>query len=188
MDHHVPGPIVRGLRVRGIDVLTAFEARMHRIPDEEPLARATELGRVLVTQDEVPRGAKPGWFFLAKFFPEHNRGVFFWRIFSRSKTGAFFSGEVFRGAKPGWFFTARCFQLELSLPCPGLTEEHLGGLVVQVQGMPSSRRLDLWSDRPSTTINPLVCSHPTLDRRTPALPSANSSPISQCVRDLAVFP
>jgi hypothetical protein len=52
MDQHVPGPIVRGLRVRGIDAVTAFEERVDRLPDDELLARATELGRVLVTQDD----------------------------------------------------------------------------------------------------------------------------------------
>jgi len=61
MDHHVPGTIVRGLRVRGIDVLTAFEDQVHRLPDDQLLARATELGRVLVTQDDDLLGIAHRW-------------------------------------------------------------------------------------------------------------------------------
>ena len=52
MDQHVSGPIVRGLRVRGVDVLTAFEDHAHELPDDELLQRATEQGRVLVSQDD----------------------------------------------------------------------------------------------------------------------------------------
>jgi hypothetical protein len=51
MDHHVPDPITSGLRRLGIDVLTAFEDRSHRLPDPTLLDRATALGRVLVSMD-----------------------------------------------------------------------------------------------------------------------------------------
>ncbi len=52
MDQHVPAAISRGLRLRGIDVLTAYEDSADRLPDEELLQRATSTGRILVTQDD----------------------------------------------------------------------------------------------------------------------------------------
>jgi hypothetical protein len=52
MDHHVPGAITRGLRARGLDVLTAAEDGARQVPDVQLLDRATTLGRVLVTQDD----------------------------------------------------------------------------------------------------------------------------------------
>ena len=51
MDHHVDGRITKGLRRRGIDVLTALEDNAHQLPDALLLDRATELRRVLVSQD-----------------------------------------------------------------------------------------------------------------------------------------
>lgn len=51
MDHHVPRAITEGLRLRGVDVLTAQEDGAERLPDGELLDRATELGRVLFSQD-----------------------------------------------------------------------------------------------------------------------------------------
>ncbi len=52
MDHHVPRAITMGLRLRKVDVVTAFEDQSHDIPDTDLLDRATELGRVLFTQDD----------------------------------------------------------------------------------------------------------------------------------------
>jgi len=52
MDHHVPRAITTGLRLRQIDVLTAYEDQKHAISDAELLNRATNLGRVLFTQDD----------------------------------------------------------------------------------------------------------------------------------------
>ena len=52
MDHHVRSAVTKGLRRRGIDVLTAFEDAHADAPDEELLARATQLGRVVFTQDD----------------------------------------------------------------------------------------------------------------------------------------
>jgi hypothetical protein len=49
---HVPRPITRGLRRRGVDVLTAQEDRTARWVDPVLLDRASELGRVLFSQDE----------------------------------------------------------------------------------------------------------------------------------------
>lgn len=52
MDVHVPRSITVGLRLQGVDVLTAQEDGAARLPDPELLDRATELGRVLFTQDD----------------------------------------------------------------------------------------------------------------------------------------
>ena len=51
-DEHVARAVVRGLRQRGVDVLTVPEAGMLGASDEEHLARAQAEGRVLFTQDE----------------------------------------------------------------------------------------------------------------------------------------
>ena len=51
MDVHVPGPITQQLRRRGIDVLTAHDDAHDQFDDEDVLLRATELGRVVFTQD-----------------------------------------------------------------------------------------------------------------------------------------
>jgi hypothetical protein len=51
MDVHVPSSASEGLRRKRIDVRTAQEDSAGRMPDEEMLARATALGRVLLTQD-----------------------------------------------------------------------------------------------------------------------------------------
>lgn len=52
MDHHVPSAITRGLRRRGIDVLTADEDQTAQWDDERLLRRATELDRIMFTQDD----------------------------------------------------------------------------------------------------------------------------------------
>ncbi|MCO6452918.1 MAG: DUF5615 family PIN-like protein [Caldilineales bacterium] len=52
MDEHVPRAIMNGLRLRGIDVLTAQEDGMAGQPDAALLDRATELRRVIFTQDD----------------------------------------------------------------------------------------------------------------------------------------
>lgn len=52
MDVHVPRAITTALRLRKIDVLTAQEDGMAELDDERLLRRATELGRILVSQDK----------------------------------------------------------------------------------------------------------------------------------------
>lgn len=52
MDHHVPRAISMGLRLRHVDVLTAYEDRAHELADPALLDRATNLGRVLFTMDD----------------------------------------------------------------------------------------------------------------------------------------
>jgi hypothetical protein len=49
MDQHVPGAITIGLRLRGADVITAFEDVASTMDDSQLLSRAAELGRVLFT-------------------------------------------------------------------------------------------------------------------------------------------
>ncbi|MFO0950675.1 MAG: DUF5615 family PIN-like protein [Isosphaeraceae bacterium] len=51
LDEHVPRAIAEGLRLRGIDVLTVQEDGLRGYPDPAVLDRATELGRVVFTQD-----------------------------------------------------------------------------------------------------------------------------------------
>lgn len=51
MDQHVPRAITTGLRLRGVDVLTAQEDGASLFSDPELLDRAAVLGRVLFTQD-----------------------------------------------------------------------------------------------------------------------------------------
>jgi hypothetical protein len=51
-DVHVPRGVIEGLRLRGIDILTAQEDGAAELLDPELLTRATERGRVLFTQDE----------------------------------------------------------------------------------------------------------------------------------------
>ena len=52
MDVHVPLPITRGLRRRGVDVLTAQQDGTTRLPDPALLDRAAALSRILFSQDE----------------------------------------------------------------------------------------------------------------------------------------
>lgn len=52
MDQHVPRAITVGLRLRDIDVLTAFEDAASMFGDADLLERATALGRVLFSQDD----------------------------------------------------------------------------------------------------------------------------------------
>lgn len=51
MDVHVPFAITAQLRLRGVDVVTAQEDRAREFSDSDLLDRASELGRILVTQD-----------------------------------------------------------------------------------------------------------------------------------------
>ena len=52
MDEHVAKGVIRGLRQRGVDVLTVPETGLLGATDEEHLERARAEGRVRVTQDE----------------------------------------------------------------------------------------------------------------------------------------
>jgi predicted nuclease of predicted toxin-antitoxin system len=52
MDQHVPRAITTGLRLRGVDVLTAYEDNRSDLADPALLDRANELQRVLFTRDD----------------------------------------------------------------------------------------------------------------------------------------
>ena len=52
MDVHIPLAVTEGLRRRGLDVLTSQVDGTDRAADDDLLVRATELGRLLITQDE----------------------------------------------------------------------------------------------------------------------------------------
>lgn len=52
MDHHVPRAITLGLRLRAVDVLTAYEDGTSELEDPDLLDRAGVLGRVLFTRDD----------------------------------------------------------------------------------------------------------------------------------------
>jgi hypothetical protein len=52
MDAHIRRAVTPALRLRSIDVLTAQEDGAAELGDDRLLQRATELGRVLVSQDE----------------------------------------------------------------------------------------------------------------------------------------
>jgi len=51
-DEHVHRAVIRGLRQRGVDVLTVSEAGLLGAPDAEHLHRAQQEGRVIFTQDD----------------------------------------------------------------------------------------------------------------------------------------
>lgn len=52
MNQHVPRAITVGLRLRGVDVITAYEDGASDMDDPRLLDRAGELERVLFTQDD----------------------------------------------------------------------------------------------------------------------------------------
>ena len=52
MDEQVPGAITRGLRRRGVDVLTAQDDGHDATDDDLILDRAATLGRVIFTRDQ----------------------------------------------------------------------------------------------------------------------------------------
>ena len=52
MDMHIRRAVTSALRLRSVDVLTAQEDGAAELDDDLLLQRATDLGRVLVSQDE----------------------------------------------------------------------------------------------------------------------------------------
>src|ERR1035438_6833987 len=51
MDVHIPRAITEGLRLRGVDVLTAQKDGSGEVSDSDLLTRASSLGRVLFSMD-----------------------------------------------------------------------------------------------------------------------------------------
>jgi predicted nuclease of predicted toxin-antitoxin system len=79
MDQHIPRAITVGLRLRGIDVITAFEDNASEMNDSELLNRASELGRVLFSQDndllaEASKRQKNGTLFQGVIYA-HQLGI-----------------------------------------------------------------------------------------------------------------
>ena len=52
MDHNVSSKISKGLRDKGIDVITAFEDNANKMEDKDLLDRSGELDRVICTHDD----------------------------------------------------------------------------------------------------------------------------------------
>lgn len=51
-DEHIATAVVRGLRQRGVDVITVVDAQARGATDENLLRDAREQGRVMLTQDD----------------------------------------------------------------------------------------------------------------------------------------
>jgi len=73
-DADIQGPVIKALRGAGWDVLRAIEAFKERTVDPVHFARAAELGRVLVTNDEGQRQRARDWFLDGRAFP----GLVWW--------------------------------------------------------------------------------------------------------------
>ena len=77
-DHNARGAVVAGLRLREVDVLTAYEDGTHEIDDPALLDRASNLGRVLFTHDddlitEAVRRQKAGQRFAGVIYAHQKR-------------------------------------------------------------------------------------------------------------------
>ncbi len=68
MNHHVPSAITEGLRSKGVNVITAFEDGAAQYDDDRLLARASELGRILFTQDDDLLAVAQSWIAAGKPF------------------------------------------------------------------------------------------------------------------------
>ena len=79
-DHDLNAHIVAGLRLRGVDLITAFEDGRAEESDPNLLDRATELGRLLVTHDkgfmaEAARRHRNGEWFYGIIYAPQRRGM-----------------------------------------------------------------------------------------------------------------
>lgn len=68
MDHHVPSAITRGLRQRGVDVLTADEDGCAEADDDVILARAEHSGRLVYTNDDDFLAIAHRWLAVGRHF------------------------------------------------------------------------------------------------------------------------
>jgi len=75
MDHHVDRRITQGLRRRRCDVLTAGEDGYDRRADEDLLARATALRRIVFTYDADFLEIAAEW----RAASRHFAGLLYWR-------------------------------------------------------------------------------------------------------------
>jgi hypothetical protein len=69
MDVHVPSAVTDALRRRGVDVVTSQDDGTRELDDKALLARATELGRVLFSQDDDLLAIAAGWQSGGNHFP-----------------------------------------------------------------------------------------------------------------------
>jgi len=96
MDVNAKGAITRGLRIRGVDVLTAQEDGQDETPDEELLDRAAELRRIIFTHyddflAEAQQRQKDGRYFTGVIYI-HERDVRIGRCVDDLETIAYASG------------------------------------------------------------------------------------------------
>ncbi len=68
MDVHVPHAITEQLRLRGVDVLAATEEGTNRLPDDQLLAAASALRRIVFTHDHRFRAMAQQWQAEGRFF------------------------------------------------------------------------------------------------------------------------
>ena len=79
-DHNVDFAIVKGLRLRNIDILTTLEDETNRLDDSDLLDRAGKLKRVLFTQDkdflaETTKRQKSGEYFCGVIFGKQRKAL-----------------------------------------------------------------------------------------------------------------
>lgn len=68
-DHDVHGEVARGLRRRGVDLVTAYEDGAHRLDDPDVFRRAVALGRVLFFHDDDHFSEIHRWQAEGRWFP-----------------------------------------------------------------------------------------------------------------------
>lgn len=107
MDVHVDVAITAGLRMRGIDVVTAPEDGTGEFDDEPLLDRATALDRVLFTQDQ-------GFLAIAS---------------ERQASGTFFAGIIYGHQRAA---TIGKYVLDLELMCKVLEPEDMANRIEYV--------------------------------------------------------
>jgi hypothetical protein len=73
-DVHVKGPITQGLRLRGMDVVTAQERGQDQEPDEVLLETATQEGRLILTNDKDFLKIHYDWMLAGK----SHAGIVYW--------------------------------------------------------------------------------------------------------------
>ncbi|MGH9380135.1 MAG: DUF5615 family PIN-like protein [Thermoanaerobaculia bacterium] len=78
MNHNVDRAVTEGLRLRGVDVLTAYDDGSHELEDPQLLDRAAALSRVVFSTDgdlvvEARRRQKSGEYFAGVIFARQQR-------------------------------------------------------------------------------------------------------------------
>ena len=79
MDVHIPAAVTEGLKLRSVEVVTSEDDGTREWADEKLLRRATELGCVLVTQDQDFLGITADWLEVERTFSgvvySHQAGI-----------------------------------------------------------------------------------------------------------------